>query len=339
MKQFVTLFRAAFLLPALLCTGCIREEATDNTPTGNFEALWNIIDTRYCFHEYKTQEGCLPWSEAYDKYRPLVNDNMTSDQLFEVMCEMLAELKDGHVNLYSASDVGRYWSWYEDYPSNFNSDVQKAYLGTDYHIAAGIKYKILEDNIGYLYYESFSSAIGDGNLSEIMNYFRLCNGLIVDVRNNSGGQLTYAELLARRFTNNRILVGYIAHKTGTGHNDFSTPEAEYLDPSDGIRWQKNAIVLTNRSCYSATNTFVRDMKECPNVIIMGDRTGGGSGLPFSSELPNGWSVRFSACPMYDADMEHIEFGIDPDTCVSLTSEDVARNKDTMIETARNFLKQ
>ena len=28
-------------------------------------------------------------------------------------------------------------------------------------------------------------------------------------------------------------------------------------------------------------------------------TGGGSGLPFSSELPNGWSVRFSASPMYE----------------------------------------
>ena len=71
----------------------------------------------------------------------------------------------------------------------------------------------------------------------------------------------------------------------------------YIEPSKGIRWQKKAIVLPNRSCYSATNTFVRDMKECPLVTIMGDRTGGGSGLPFSSELPNGWSIRFSACPV------------------------------------------
>ena len=68
-------------------------------------------------------------------------------------------------------------------------------------------------------------------------------------------------------------------------------------------------------------------------------TGGGSGLPFSSELPNGWSVRFSACPMYDAGMNQIEFGIKPDTCVSLTQEDLARNKDTMIEAAREFLKR
>ena len=72
---------------------------------------------------------------------------------------------------------------------------------------------------------------------------------------------------------------------------------------------------------------------------MGDRTGGGSGLPFSSELPNGWSIRFSACPMYDAQMNHIEFGIEPDISISLDSTDVAKRKDTLIETARKFLNQ
>ena len=338
MKRLIQLF-LYLVLPAMLCYSCIREELPDNTPTNNFEQLWRIIDTQYCFHDYKTAQGCLPWNDVYNKYRPQINDGMTQDQLFEVLCDMLSELRDGHVNLYSASDVGRYWSWYEDYPKNFSADVQDCYLGTDYRIAAGIKYKILDDNIGYMYYESFSSAIGDGNLSEILDYFRLCNGLIVDVRNNSGGTLTYAERVAQRFTNEKRLVGYIAHKTGAGHNDFSSPEAEYIEPSDGIRWQKKAVVLTNRACYSATNTFVRDMRECPLVTIMGDRTGGGSGLPFSSELPNGWAVRFSACPMYDAAMNQIEFGIEPDTCVSMKKEDLARNKDTLIETAREFLKQ
>ena len=38
-------------------------------------------------------------------------------------------------------------------------------------------------------------------------------------------------------------------------------------------------------------------------------------------------------------MNQIEFGTKPDTCVSLTQEDLARNKDTMIEAAREFLKR
>ena len=325
------------LLSVIIFTACISEDVPDNTPAGNFEALWHIIDTRYCFHSYKTDNGCLDWHQVYDKYHPRISHDMTREQLFEVLCEMLAELRDGHVNLYTSADVGRYWKWHEDYPENFNENLLKYYLGTDYRIAAGIKYRILDDNIGYIRYESFASGMGDGNLDEVMHHLRLCNGLIVDVRNNAGGTLTYAERFTERFTNERRLVGYIAHKTGNGHDDFSSPEPEYINPSNGIRWQKRTVLLTNRSCYSATNTFVRNMKACPNVTVMGDRTGGGSGLPFSSELPNGWSVRFSACPMYDAGMNHIEFGIAPDILTSLSTDDVLRNKDSMIEAARDFL--
>ena len=77
---------------------------------------------------------------------------------------MLAELKDGHVNLYSSSNMGRYWDWYLDYPRNFNEGIiERQYLGKNYRIAGGLKYKILEDNIGYIYYESFSNGVGNGN--------------------------------------------------------------------------------------------------------------------------------------------------------------------------------
>ena len=70
---------------------------------------------------------------------------------------------------------------------------------------------------------------------------------------------------------------------------------------------------------------------------MGDRTGGGSGLPFHSELPNGWSVRFSASPILDANMQHTEFGIDPDIKVDMLQEDIEKGIDTIIEEALNYL--
>lgn len=75
------------------------------------------------------------------------------------------------------------------------------------------------------------------------------------------------------------------------------------------------------------------MRLLPLVTTLGDRTGGGSGLPFSSELPNGWGVRFSACPILDAQKQHTEFGIEPDVKVSMNSEDILRGKDTLIDTA------
>lgn len=327
------------LLPAPFFSGCIREEVYQNDPVGNFDALWKQIDRNYCFFDYKHQEYGLDWNAIYHTYRRKVHNGMTPQQLFEVCCNMLAELKDGHVNLYSSHDVGRYWKWHEDFPANYNDSVQKLYLGTDYKIASGLKYKILEDNIAYVQYESFSASIGDGNITELIRNIKTCHGMILDVRNNGGGNLTNATKLAGYFTNEKKLVGYIAHKTGPGHNDFSDPQPEYIEPAYGLRWQKPVVVLTNRACYSSTNTFVRDMKTCTLATIMGDRTGGGSGMPFTTELPNGWLVRYSSCPMYDAQMNQIEFGIEPDIQVSMKQEDLKRNKDTLIEAARTFLSE
>ena len=321
----------SILLPLLILvcgTGCVREDEYQNDLAGNFDALWQCMDRNYCFFDYKKEVYGLDWDSVYAVYRPRINNQMTQQQFFEVCCDMLGELRDGHVNLYSSGDVGRNWSWREDYPANFNDSVHQLYLGTDYKIASGLKYRILEDNIAYVYYESFSSAIGDGNITAMMTELKTCNGMILDVRNNSGGNLTYATKLSGYFTNEKRLVGYIAHKNGPGHSDFSTPEPEYIEPANGLRWQKPVVVLTNRSCYSSTNTFVRNMKVCPQVTIMGDRTGGGSGMPFTSEMPNGWLVRFSACPMYDADMQQIEFGIEPDIPVNMNLEDLKKNKDT-----------
>lgn len=319
------------LLP--LFAGCILEEEFDNTPQGNFEALWKIIDEQYCFLDYKQ----IDWDAIHDQYQPLITPNMSNDGLFEVLGNMLAELKDGHVNLYSASNTARYWDWYLDYPRNYDEALVEQYLGRDYRIASGLKYTILEDNIGYISYTSFSDGIGEGNLDEALSYLAACNGLIIDVRNNGGGNLTYSTRLAARFTNERVLTGYILHKTGPGHSDFSEPEPIYVDPSDGVRWQKKAVVLTNRHSYSATNDFINAMRYMPQVTLLGDKSGGGSGLPFTSELPNGWTVRFSASPHLDADKQQIEFGIDPDVKVDMTEEDKARGLDTLIEAARRLL--
>ncbi len=327
------------LAPVILFTACIREETFENSPEGNFEALWKIIDEQYCFLEYKGEEYGLNWDEVYWNYKKRITPDMPPAGLFEVLGDMLAELRDGHVNLYSSSNVARYWKWYEDYPENFNDSVHKLYLGTDYKIASGLKYKILDDNIGYIYYSSFSNPIGNGNLDQVLYDMAICDGIIIDVRNNGGGTITNATKLASRFTNEKVLTSYIMHKTGKGHSDFSVPEPVYLEPSDRIRWQKKVAVLTNRHAYSATNDFVNSMRILPNVTIIGDRTGGGSGLPMSSELPNGWSVRFSSSPHLDSNMEHIEFGIEPDIHVNMTREDLLKNKDTIIERARSFLKE
>lgn len=328
-----------FLLIGLLsATSCIREDVSGNTPEANFESLWKIIDEQYCFLDYKKQEYGLDWNQVHETYAKRITPSMGWEALFEVLSEMVAELRDGHVNLTSSLASSQYRQWFDSYPRNFSDSIQSIYLKKDYNQSSGLTYQILGNNIGYIYCSSFSNGIGDGNLDQTLNRLAICDGLIIDVRNNGGGNLTTAQKLAARFTNQKTLVGYMTHKTGKGHSDFSNPYPVYIEPSNGIRWQKRAVVLTNRRSFSATNDFVNSMKQFPLITIVGDKTGGGSGLPFTSEIPCGWSIRFSASPMLDPQMNQIEFGINPDVKVDMTSEDMQKGKDTMIEYACKLLK-
>ena len=334
MKHLFFLLTLPFVFSA-----CITEDVLENTPEGNLESLWQILDQHYCFFDYKYEEYGLDWNEVHSRYKTRVKSTSKSEDLFDVCYEMIRELRDGHVNITAAHDVARYWDWFENYPENFSDSIQRNYLGKNYRISSGIKYTILDDNIGYVYCSSFDSSFGDGNLSEIFRYMAICDGIIIDVRNNSGGMLTSALDLAGCLTNEKIVGGYIVHKTGAGHSDFSSPATIYVEPATGVRWQKNVAILTNRRSYSATNSFVMFAKACPNVTTVGDKTGGGAGLPFTSELPNGWSIRLSASPMYDKNMEQTEMGIDPDVKVDISSEDYNKGIDTIIEAARKLLNE
>lgn len=331
------------IIPYLLAitavlASCITEDVPDNTVSGNFECLWKTLDTRYCFFEEKQELYGVDWNEVHARYKAQLSPAMTHDQLFQLCGRMLAELRDGHVNLTASHDMARYWKWFEDYPANYSDSIERIYLGTDYCISAGIKYKILKNNIGYMRVSTFENSIGSGNLSEIFRTFALCNAVIVDVRNNSGGMITEAGKLASSFVNTKTLAAYIRHKNGKGHSDFSGMKPVYLTPAKGVRWQKPVAVLTNRHTYSAANTFVMYMKGIAQTTTIGDCTGGGAGMPFNSELPNGWSVRFSACPMYDSQKQCTETGIEPDVKVNITSDDYQRGIDTIIETAIKILK-
>lgn len=323
---------------AMLIHSChdINEYADD--PRGNFEALWNIMNEHYCFFREKE----VDWDDVYRRYSPRVSDRMTSEELFNLCAEMLEELRDGHTNLSSSFNTSYYRRWWSDYPQNFDSRlIEQYYFNFNYRQTGGMTYGILSHNIGYVRYPSFSNAIGNGNLDNVLYYLKGCAGLIIDIRDNGGGDMTNVGTLCARFITERTLAGYISHKSGPGRDDFSEPFAYYYDPAPQgrVMWGKPVVVLTNRSTFSAANNFVSFMGQLPNVKIAGATTGGGSGMPFSSELPNGWSIRFSSSPVLDAQKNTTEFGIDPSEGCAVDLDPVAAlaGVDTMLERAIDIL--
>ncbi len=319
-------------------TSCHKIEERADDPRGNFEALWSILDEHYCFFKEKG----VDWDQVHDKYARRIGSEMTREELFIVCADMLDELRDGHVNLSAPFNTSYYRKWWSDYPQNFNKRlIEESYFNFNYRQSSGMIYGLLENNIGYIYYENFSATVGEGNLDYALNFLAAARGLIIDIRDNGGGSLTNVETLVARFIDRPTLVGYISHKTGPGHDDFSEPYAITYNPAGPgrVRWAKPVVVLTNRSTFSAANNFASVMKLLPGVRIAGATTGGGSGMPYSSEIPCGWSVRFSACSMLDANGVSTEGGVTPtEGCaVDMDPQDALNGKDTMLEKAMELL--
>lgn len=323
----------------ILCgsTACREIETFDDDPYGNFDCLWQTVSDHYCFFSEKN----IDWKSIGESYRQRLTPQTKWPELYNVCASMLNELEDGHVNLITPFSTSAYRKWWTDYPQDFNlRTVQEYYLNFKYLQTSGITYSELGEDgeVGYIYYPSFSAQIGETNLDYILAVLSHTKGLIIDIRNNGGGYLTNINTLVGRFIESEFTGGYISHKTGPGPGDFSEPFAMKYKPAhkDRVRYlDKPVVILINRSCFSAANNFAAVMKELPQVVLLGAKTGGGGGLPFSAEIPNGWSVRFSACPVTDVRGQSIEQGVDPTPGfeVHASDEELANGRDAILDAA------
>lgn len=329
---YSTLTALAAAAVMLVTPSCHSIDNYDNTVNDNFQLLWELFDEHYCFF----REKGVDWDSVYNVYRPRALACRTQAELFNTCADMVNELRDGHVNIASAFNTSYYREWWSGYPQNFNQRVlDQYYLYFNQHSVGGSTYAVLLPNVGYIRIPTFTNGIGQGNIDYIFNYLATCQGLIIDVRNNGGGLMENVEQWVQRFIDKKTLMGYISHKTGPGHDDFSEPYAYYYAPPAGRQcWtEKPIVVLANRSTFSAANNFVSVMKLLPNVTVIGDTTGGGSGMPLSFELPVGWSVRMSAAPVLDAEGHTTEFGVEPTIHVDNTPEQEAAGHDNILDTA------
>ena len=330
-----------FILPPSVfftsCSKLILKADVSNTPTHCFKMLWQTVNDNYAFFEYKN----INWNTVHDHYAPAINDTMSQDSLYTVLSAMLNELKDGHVNLSKGTDRSRYWAWKDDFPENFNPlFVQRQYLKRDFQITNALKNQILDDSIGYILYESFGQSVSEEDLNYVLKRMENTKGLIFDVRDNGGGSMATIFKIMSRFVDKRTHVGEMKTKSGASHDQFTNSAPFYVEPKKGgVKYLKPIVVLINRGCYSATTHFAAFMSLLPNVTLVGDRAGGGGGLPISRDLPNGWQYRFSATIQTLPDGTHIENGFDPDIQVTTGPKEELEGKDAIIEKAKEVIKE
>ncbi len=323
---FLTLFAA--------CEKLLIEKDEANTNVNNFELLWSTLDRNYSFFEFKK----INWDSIYSVYRPEINNNLSDRELFDKMSDMLNELRDGHVNLYSDFDESKNLEWYSPYPSNFSSTIlERNYLGDNFVQISNFLLTVI-DSVGYIYSGSFSEKTRETDIDKIIDRLYGTKGIVFDIRNNSGGYSNTGEIIASRFADRKRLVSYTLYKSGPGHGDFSTPQPNYVLPKGDRQFTGKTVVLTNRRTYSAANDFVLYMSAFPNVTVIGDTTGGGGGTPFDYELLNGWRFRFPRTMTITPDGFNVEHGVPPAIQVNQRRSDEIRGMDTILESAIQLIK-
>lgn len=299
----------------------------------NFELLWNVIDESYCYFDYKN----IDWDSVYSDYYPRITNTLNKYDFFNICAQMLNELKDGHVSLLSDFDFSSYNDFFLAYPQNYNGNIiRRNYLKKDFIQVGNLIAKNIR-GIGYLRYRSFMHFVTTEEIRECMNQLGKIDGLIIDIRDNTGGMITMADTILSNFCKDSKTVSYIRYKQGPGHNDFSNYLPKKIEPQDSAAYTGNIAVLTNRLVYSAANDFVSAISSFDNVTLIGDKTGGGGGAPWTSELYNGWQVTCSKIPLYNSTKNHIEFGIEPDIKIDMNLVDEMNGIDSILEYAITFL--
>jgi C-terminal processing protease CtpA/Prc len=281
-------------------------------PKENFEYLWNECDKKYSYFELKK----IDWNQIHDKYEKKIYDGMSQDSLFKVLGAMLRELKDDHTNLFS--DLNNSFYGTEQLgQDNYDSRILRDnYLPKEYYISGPFVHDfILNTNkeIGYVRFSGFTGEVDDKNLNFILERYKNTKGLILDLRENGGGLVNEVFKILSRFVEESTLLYYSKIKNGEGHNDFSEPQPAYIEPSKEIRYTNKVMVLVDRGTYSAGSMFALATKALPNMVLVGDLTGGGLGLPNGGQLPNGWTYRFSVTQALDLQLNNsYEQGVPPD---------------------------
>ncbi len=305
-----------------------------NDPYQNFEYLWRQVDQKYSYFETKN----IDWDHIHDQYAEKLSPDMSEEELFNVLGEMLNELRDDHTNLISPFDVSMFNIALQNPDNIYLRTILKNYL-TDRQYTGGLVHGYIKDKpVAYVYYSSFVTPIDDEELDYVMTRYKDTEGMIIDVRGNGGGAVMTVPQILSRFIKRKVKVGYFETRSGKGRDEFGPAQDFNLTPYDGITYNKPVVILIDRGSYSATTMFALAAKALPNITLIGDKTGGGGGSPNGGQLPNGWFYRFSVSRLLDLTGDcYAEEGVPPDIPVQFDWTDL--ETDEIVERAMLELNQ
>lgn len=294
-----------------------------------FEKVWNDFDKTYSYFELKK----VDWDSVYRANRDKIDNKTSLAELEHIIGRMTMSLKDIHVN-FIAGDRSYHYSNKDLFPGNSPENNVNYLSSTETNSKTLLIGKIKNRNIQYAWVKNLRSTGDFDPLFAMLDNLDGSDGLILDLRDNYGGNDGIARDFVNRLTKIERVHEYIRYRNGPGHNDFEAWRARKLYPQNPVDFNRSIVVLTNRNVVSSGEGFVSMLMVLPNVIIVGDTTRGATANPKEYTLSNGWKYRVSSWQAVTADYEFIEDrGIAPNVVVYNSESSIAEGKDLILEKA------
>jgi peptidase S41-like protein/tricorn protease-like protein len=323
-------------------------------PEKNFEEMWKTFHNRYPFFELRG----VDWKKQYETYRPKVSTKTSDDELFDVLCQMLKPLNDGHVSLrakasgkrkeryFCPEQKPRFWQEFTDRQiKELFKTTATTLVANGFTPPAETGVSILRycrsGSFGYLRILELEGVKRQGliaALDKIALDFKDLQGIIIDIRDCPGGEDSTAITIINRFCDRRRVAFHIKTKLGPGKTDLSPVKTWYLLPQGHARFTGPIVLLTCDSVFSGGEAFALAIKQLPYVTIIGDHTNGIFSYELEKKLPNGWRYCLSYQIYFSGDMVCYEGkGIPVDIELFNKPSDIEAGTDPLISRALEVL--
>jgi C-terminal processing protease CtpA/Prc len=214
-------------------------------------------------------------------------------------------------------------------------------VGSNGPPSAPVEYRQLPEKISYVVINSFESDRVVQEFEKIFDAIRNSDGLIIDVRANTGGNGSYAYAVIAHLTD-KPLKGSIwktrqympafralgeKEKWYEGACDIVSPFLEGKKPFLGP-----VVVLVGPGTFSAAEDFLIPLHSSGRATLVGEPTAGSTGQPLVIKLPGRRHAR--VCTKWDTYSDGREFvgvGVLPDVEVHSTQEDIRKGRDAVLE--------
>lgn len=190
----------------------------------------------------------------------------------------------------------------------------------------------IDKNIGYIRIISF---IGTTTPIEFMDAIQKTNktdGLIIDLRGNTGGLLPNAVFIANVFIDEGKNLVSIVSRNGYKHNIYAQDTGYVID--------KPLLVLIDGGSASASEIFSGAVKDYHRAKLVGTRTFGKGMVQKIIPMPNQTGLDLTIAKyLTPAGHDINKKGIEPDIEVKLSEKDLYSRNDVQLKKAKAVLSQ